>query len=318
MISLKDIYGKYFRIGAAVNENTIVSCKNLILEHFNSLTCENAMKYGNVCDINDNYDFSTADAIYNFACENNIPMRGHALVWHQEIPTERFEKMTPEQLKRRISKHMEIIGERYPKLYAWDVLNEAIDDKHGDFLRDTVWKQKLGNKYYLEVFDAARNKISDVPLFYNDYNEVIPEKCDKIFSLCSELATNGLIDGVGFQCHLNINQHTADDVLRALDKFSGLGVKLHITELDISMIDYDDLTLYDAPTAEMIEKQADLYEGAFKAFRDYSEIIESVTFWCVSDENSWLNYFPIKHKNWPLPFNENHKPKEAFYRIAQF
>jgi endo-1,4-beta-xylanase len=72
-----------------------------------------------------------------------------------------------------------------------------------------------------------------------------------------------------------------------------------------------------SPTAEMMELQERRYEQIFRIFREYSDVIECVTFWGVADDYTWLDHFPVRgRKNWPFLFDERHQPKPSFWKVV--
>jgi endo-1,4-beta-xylanase len=55
---------------------------------------------------------------------------------------------------------------------------------------------------------------------------------------------------------------------------------------------------------------------AFKVFREKKDVITGVTFWNVYDGRSWLNRG--NRKCYPLLFDENLKPKKAYWEVVKF
>ncbi len=319
MKSLKEVYKDYFNIGAAINTSNYKKCKDLIVSQFNTVTCENEMKYSSLCNEREEYDFSGADELYGFAKENGIAIRGHNLVWHQSIPTEHLKTFAPEALWERIKEHITIVSQRYSDVSCWDVINEAVDDKNGLYLRDTVWYEKFGENYIEKIYSLARELIPNVPLVYNDYNEYVPEKREKIVRLAGELKAKGLIDAIGMQGHITIPDYfSIDELKRSIESFGKLGVRLQVTEMDISLPAINDSRTIDEVTPREIEAHAKLYGDVFAVYREYSELIDSVTLWGVSDDQTWLNYaFGGKKRN-GLLFDRNYRPNEAFLRVTEF
>lgn len=319
--TLKDKYKDYFTIGTAVNGINIKGAGNVITEHFNSITCENCMKYGEILKKNGECDFQHADEQYMFAKENNIVMRGHNFVWHNQTPKHIMDN-SREEVIDILRNHMILMNERYGDIiYAWDVVNEAIEDKSDKYLRKSVWKDKLGEDYIKDIFKLARECVSPgTELFYNDYNEYIPEKMAKIERLIKSVnADEKLIDGMGMQCHLNLYYPNIDIVRKAIELYISLGLRIHITEMDLSYYRFDDRSSMDKPTEELEELHAKLYGDYFALFREYKDYIDNVTLWGVTDNYTWLDYFPVHNrKNWPLLFDVDGKPKESFYRVMDF
>ena len=317
-VSLKDVYKNYFKIGAAVNNRCLDNDKQLILKHFSSVTCEYEMKFAGLRRRDLTFDFANADKIYNFATENGIEVRGHNFVWHQGIYPDVFETLSKERLLQLLQEQMTTAGERYSKISSWDVLNEAISDDWNGWLRDTVWHRKLGDDYFMTVYKMARRLLPDKKLVYNDFNEYEAPKRKNMIKLLNFLKAEGLIDVIGMQCHININTCTADALKQAFEDFSRLGLPIQVTEIDVGLPEMNDPTPLSQMSAEMIEKQAALYQQLFAIMRQYSEIIESATLWGVRDDQSWLNNFHFKRDCTALLFDKNGDPTEAFYRITQF
>jgi endo-1,4-beta-xylanase len=178
----------------------------------------------------------------------------------------------------------------------------------------------IGPDYISKAFEYARRAAPEALLFYNDYNETVPAKRDKIYQLVKNLKEQGApIDGIGLQGHWNIFKPSLEEIESAIAKYASLGLKLQITELDVSMFGFEDRrTDLSAPTSEMLDRQADFLGGVFKILRKYQGIITGVTFWGVADDRTWLDYFPIPRKNWPLLFDTQHQPKKAFWEIVEF
>lgn len=324
--SLAKVYQDYFHIGAAVNTKTIQTAEQLLATQFNSITAENDMKFALVHPEKDLYTFENADKILAFAKKHNMHMRGHTLVWHNQTTDWVFEDgdkpASRELLLERMKQHIDTVVGRYKgDIYCWDVVNEVIDDKNGQFLRDSKWLSQVGEDFIAKAFHFAHEADPNALLFYNDYNESTPEKRDKIVKLIKGLKADGVpIHGMGLQGHWNLNTATLDNIKAAIEAYAALDVVLHVTELDISVFDHEDerkdLT---APTAEMLEKQAVRYEQIFKLFREYKDHVKSVTFWGAGEDYTWLDNFPVVgRKNWPFVFDEKHQPKSSFWNIAKW
>ncbi|HWT75915.1 MAG TPA: endo-1,4-beta-xylanase [Mobilitalea sp.] len=321
MIGLKEKYQDYFKIGAAVNTGTIETHSELLKKHFNSLTCENETKFANAHKEEDNYNFRKSDKIVKFARENHFAMRGHTFTWHNQTPRWVFENADKEILLNRLKSHMSIVGKRYEKdFYCWDVVNEAIEDKEDLVFRESPWSQIIGEDFMDYAFRFAKEILPSTDLYYNDYNESQVPKRDKIYDTVKSMIDRGIpIDGVGLQCHVNIYSPSLDQMKSAVEKYAKLGLKLQVTELDVSMYKHDDTIKLEKPSKDLLELQAKYYGDLFAIFREYKDVIDNVTLWGVADDATWLDNFPVRNrKNWPLLFDENHQPKEALLRIMDF
>ncbi|WP_088102732.1 endo-1,4-beta-xylanase [Halalkalibacter urbisdiaboli] len=325
--SLHSVYQDYFKIGAAVNSVTIDSQKSLLAKHFNSITAENEMKFELLHPTEHQYTFERADEIAAFAKQNGMKMRGHTLVWHNQTPdwvftNEAGAPASRELLLQRMEHHITTVMERYKEqIYSWDVVNEAISDDASEFLRPSKWLDIIGEDFIAKAFEVAHKVDPNVSLFYNDYNESHPEKREKIYRLVKSLVEKEIpIHGVGLQAHWNLSRPTLEEIRAAIERYASLGLQIQITEMDVSVYDWEDRrTDLTQPTEEMKERQEQLYEQIFQLFREYRDVISSVTFWGVADDYTWLDDFPVRgRKNWPFVFNEQHHAKGSFWKIVNF
>lgn len=331
---LKDYYQKYFPIGVAVRPSNLRGDEaKLVLQQFNSLTAENAMKMAPIHPEPNRYAWSNADSIVAFAQQNGLRMRGHCLCWHNQTPQWFFKDSTgknvsKEVLLQRLKDHITTVVSRYKgKLYAWDVVNEAISDKPDEYLRPSIWYQICGEDYIAKAFEYAHAADPNAILFYNDYNEINASKRDKIYKLVKSLKDAGVpIGGVGLQGHWAINEPSRQQLDSTLKKFSDLGLKLQITELDISVYPKEhnarERRPEDADTTfseEKEKKQIEEYKMCFELFRKYRGVISGVTFWNISDRSSWLDNFPVRgRKDYPLLFDRNLQPKKVYRDVVKF
>ncbi|WP_373233260.1 endo-1,4-beta-xylanase [Cohnella sp.] len=322
---LYEAFKGFFDIGAAVNSRTIIQAGDLIANHYNSLTAENEMKFVSVHPAEDTYTFEEADKIAAFASKNGMKMRGHTLVWHNQTSDWLFQEddgspVSRDKLLARLKSHIETVVNRYKEdIYAWDVVNEVITDEESVALRSTKWLDIAGPSYIAKAFEYAHEADPKALLFYNDYNESNPLKRDKIYNLVKSLLDQGVpIHGVGLQAHWNLYDPGLNDIRAAIEKYASLGLRLQLTELDVSVFRFDDKREdLVAPTEEMMENQAGRYESLFNLLREYRDSIDAVTFWGAADDYTWLNDFPVRgRKNWPFLFDENHKPKDSFWSVV--
>lgn len=331
---LKDFYSDYFTIGVAVSPWALKTDEaQLIRQHFNSITAENAMKMGPIHPKENEYYWSQSDSIVAFAERNNIKLRGHTLCWHNQTPDWMFKDeaentVSKEVLLQRLKDHITTVVSRYKgKIYAWDVVNEAISDKRDEYLRDSPWTTIIGEEFLAKAFEYAHEADPDALLFYNDYNEINPVKREKIIRLVTDLKAAGVpIHGIGLQGHWAVNEPSFTQLDSTLTDFAKTGLQLQITELDISVYlkehqardrkaeDYD--TTF---TATKEQEQIEVYKRCFELFRKHKASISSVTFWNISDRSSWLDNFPVKdRKDYPLLFDKALKPKKAYFEVIKF
>jgi endo-1,4-beta-xylanase len=334
---LKDYYKDYFPIGVAVSVRNITGPDTtLIIRQFNSLTPENAMKMGPIHPEEGRYDWKDADAIVNFATSHGLRIRGHNLCWHEQTPPWLFKDaqgkaVTKEVLLQRLKAHITTVVNRYKgRIYAWDVVNEAVaDNKDPDstrILRNSPWYRICGDEFIAKAFEYAHAADPQAQLFYNDYNTERPEKRQRVYRLLKQLVEAGVpITGVGIQAHWSIFEPSTDDLRTTIDLFSGLGLKVQITELDISVYPWEKERRAlrpgesDAYTPQLQQQQTDQYRKVFSVFREYKGRLNGLTFWNISDKHTWLDDYPVRgRKNYPLLFDTAGKPKKAYWEVVNF
>jgi len=336
-MNLKTAYEPYFKIGAAIsrwNLHTKAHMK-LLTAQFNSFTCENDMKPMYYLDQDENKSdpekynlapaltFEHAIPYLEFAKEQGIAMRGHTLVWHNQTPKwffcEKYNEMYPfadrETILARLESYihgvLDFVQTNYPGIiYAWDVVNEIVDE--GAF-RKSIWSKTVGDDFFIKAFEYARKYVAPgVDLFYNDYETALDWKRDFIIkNVLAPLMGKKLVDGMGMQSHLLMDHPDFNDYRTALEMYGALGLKIHVTELDMHNAD---------PSDESMHALALRYKELFRIYLDAKKSgkanITSVTFWNLLDENSWLSGFR-RETSYPLLFHGKCEAKEAYYEVLK-
>lgn len=326
MKPLKEHFAGKFLVGAAVSEYTIEKDQELLKKHFNSITAENEMKPMHMQSEQGKFDFEVSDKMVQFAEDNGMEVRGHTLVWHNQMPSwfftdENGDDVTRDELLKRMKDHIDAVVTRYKgRIHAWDVVNEAVEDRGEETYRSSKWVDIIGEDFIDYAFKYAHEADPEALLFYNDYNESHPNKREKIYHLVKGMLDRGIpIHGVGLQAHWNLYDPVHQDIEDAIKRYSELGLQLHVTEMDVSMFEFnDERTDVKEPTKEMLHFQAERYERFFDLFTKYSDNVKSVTFWGISDAYTWLDDFPVRgRKNWPFVLDEKGEPKPAYHRIVK-
>ena len=330
--SLKDAYKDYFLIGVAVNQRNVSDEQqaSLVKKEFNSITAENDMKPGEVHPQEGVWNWERADRIADFCRKNGIKLRGHCLMWHSQMADWMFydkkkKFVKKEVLFKRMKEHIQTIMQRYKDIiYCWDVFNEAINDGGRNVkqpLRESNFYKICGNDEYIrKAFEYAREADPNALLFYNDYNECDPAKRDRIYNMVKEMKAAGVpIDGIGMQGHYNIYGPSVEDIKAAVQKYSEIVDHIHVTELDIRINEEMGGQLRFSRnegvkiTNDMKLLQEAKYAELFRVLRNHKDKIDCVTFWNLSDRDSWLG-----QNNYPLPFDSDYKPKNAYRVIRDF
>lgn len=322
--SLCNQYSKFFSVGVAIDAEKINIYKKILEQHFNSITSENNMKFALIHPERNCFDWKEADKLVKYANDNKKYMRGHTLIWHEQLPEwvfdEKSQVVTREFALGIMERHIsEIVSHYKGRVNCWDVVNEVIDDEK-EFLRKTKWLTSIGDDYIDKAFYYAKEADPKGVFFLNDYNGNIKEKQDKIYSLVKKMKQDGVpIDGIGIQGHYSIVYPTLDEIRCEIERYARLGLQVHITELDISLYDYNDRRVgFEVAPLERLKRQEEMYYNIFEIYRKYNDVITNVTVWGVADDYTWLDDFPVKgRKDWPLLFDTQREPKKVLYSLME-
>lgn len=336
-VSIKQSLGDNFLIGTALSEDQIHGREgntlDLVAQQFNSVTAENEMKWERLHPQPDVYEFASADKLAEFADKNEQFFIGHTLVWHAQTPDWVFtnadgSNKSKQALLDLVTEHINTVAGRYVgKVDGWDVLNEAFNED-GSY-RQSKWLEILGPDYIATVFKLAAEAAPNTELYYNDYNLFKPEKRAGVVKMVKSLLERGIkIDGIGIQGHYALDYPDLNELEDSIKAFAALGVKVMITELDVSVLPFpeqahqgadisQDLALqkqYDPYTeglpAEVEQRLADRYKALFALFNKHGESISRVTFWGVHDGQTWRNYWPMQGRtDYPLIIDRNKQVK---------
>src|SRR6185369_4707928 len=340
--ALKDVFKNDFKIGAALNrrQNFEDDARGaeIVKTQFNSITPENILKWALVHPEPARYDFTAPDRFVEFGEKHGMFIVGHTLVWHRQTPTWVFqdEKGNPadrETLLKRLRDHISTVVGRYKgRVNGWDVVNEALNQD--GTMRQSPWLKIIGEDYLEKAFQFAHEADPSAELYYNDYDLELPAKRAGAVKLITKLKAAGVpISGVGLQNHNLMDWPTAADEDATITAFSNLGVKVNITELDVDVLprttkpgaDY----AVDIPVTPQLNPYVDSlpdathallatrYAELFRIYVKHRDAIDRVTFWGVSDGDSWLNNWPMKGRtNYPLLFDRQGQPKPAFKAVT--
>ncbi|HEX4412573.1 MAG TPA: endo-1,4-beta-xylanase [Lacipirellulaceae bacterium] len=343
-LSLKEAFKNNFLVGVALSTPQVMGQEpaslSLAAEQFNAISPENLLKWQEVHPEPKEYQFEPADRYVAFGEQHGMFILGHNLVWHNQTPRWVFEDAAGKPLGRealldRLHDHISTVVGRYKgRITGWDVVNEAIEDD--GTLRKTKWREIVGDDYLEKAFQFAHEADPKAELYYNDYNEWQPAKRRGIKDLVHRLQARGVrIDGLGLQGHWGLTYPSAAEIEDMFQDYSDLGVKLMITELDVTVLpDANrargaDITRNEALRKELdpysdslpsdVEKQlAERYAEIFRIFVKHSDKLKRVTFWGVHDGQSWRNGWPMRGRHdYPMLFDRELKPKPAFEAVIQ-
>ncbi|MBS9461064.1 endo-1,4-beta-xylanase [Flagellimonas sp. 389] len=307
-----------FLVGVAVNPLRVKDSmyKKFYRQEFNSITAENAMKMKSILkgiDSNGNliYDWTRSDIIVDFAESNNINVHGHALIWHESIPDflQGFSG-TNKEFELLIKTYVTDVVTRYKgKVGSWDVVNEAIGDNTST-LRNSLFLERMGEDYVKKCFQYARNADASVKLLYNDYNLVSDQKKQEgTFALIDHLKKNNLIDGVGYQMHINFDAPSKSEIQSATNQIVKRKLLVHFSELDVKVNPNGNINQFSKQRAlaqrNKVQDVVSVYNDIPKAYK------YALTIWGLKDNDSWI-ITRYGNKDWPLLFDDSFTKKEAY------
>ena len=342
--ALKDAFKDHFLIGAALNESQFTEQNPaqtaLIKKHFNSITPENVLKWEVVHPDPDHFNFTPSDRYVEFGTKNGMVIIGHTLVWHSQTPKWVFEDASGKPLDRdalliRMSNHIHgVVGRYKGRIKGWDVVNEALAENGS--LRETPWLKIIGEDYLVKAFEFAHAADPDAELYYNDYALENPAKRNGAIKLVKKLHAAGVkITGIGTQTHAKMTSPSPQLVDDTLTAFGKLGVKVMVTELDVDVLpgagssQSADVSLRAAQSPALNpytnglpdsvqQALAKRYAELFAVFVKHSDVVDRVTFWGVTDGDSWLNGWPVPGRtSHPLLFDRACNPKPAFDAVIK-
>ena len=297
-------------VGAAVQSNFLGDGRytGVLARHFNYLTAEYEMKWDPVERTRGANDFSAGDAIVAYGQASGMQIKGHALIWHGSVPGW-VGGLSAADLRAAFESHIRSVAGHYQgRVRAWDVVNEALADD-GSGLRDTVFRQKLGDQYIADAFRLARQADPRALLFYNDYGgEGLNQKSDRIYDLVQGLRAQGVpIDGVGLQMHISATNPPGDGSIAAnMSRLASLGLSVNISEMDVRIRDLP------GTLQARLNTQKSVYHSIVGVCVAEPRC-DGVTFWGFTDAHSWINgQFGADN---PLLFDEQYAAKPAYFGV---
>jgi endo-1,4-beta-xylanase len=339
--TLVDATAGLFNIGVGISDRISESPGDwpLLTNQFRVVTPENCLKPNPVQVVEGKFNFALPDAFVSFAISNRIQIVGHCLVWAKDDRTPPWfyrdgtNAASRELLLQRMKLHIDAVVSRYRgRIAMWDVVNEALDDGT-NFLRPSGWTAACGEDFIGKAFEYTHAADPQALLIYNDYNNELPGKREKLVRLVRLLREKRVpLHAIGLQGHYEIDRLPLQDIEATLAAMRELGMKVVVSELDIDVIPRsrwwadggkyrDELSKLDpyrdGCPPEILQRQAEQYAQLFRLFRKYSDVIARVSFWNLHDGQSWLNGFPWRRVNHPLLFDRQGKPKPAFDAVLK-
>ena len=343
-LSLKNALKGKFLIGVAINERQALgfdtAAIKIVKQHFNSVVAENCMKSEVIEPLEGKFDFTKSDQFVKFGKQNKMFIIGHTLIWHSQVPAWFFvdqngKDVSREVLIERMRKHITTVVGRYKgQVNGWDVVNEALED-------DGSWRQSkfyriIGEDYVKLAFQFAHEADPKAELYYNDYSMAHLGRRNAVVKMIKKLREQGIkVDGIGMQGHLTMSFPTIESEEKSIIAFGNLGVKVMITEMDLTVIPFPNQNVgADVSMNYEYKKEMNPYPDSlpdsvatlwnnrmadfFRLFLKHHDKISRVTICGVSDAQTWRNNWPIPgRKDYPLLFDRNYQPKPIVETICK-
>jgi endo-1,4-beta-xylanase len=322
------------RIGSAVSPTDLTTgdYAQVAGDQFSVVTPENEMKWQVVEPTQGVEDWSGGDNLVAFAEAHGQLVRGHTLLWHNQLPTWLTDGVTDNtistaQLRDILHQHItDEVTHFKGKIWQWDVANEMFanswdpnplpDGINGD----DFWVSHLGEGIIADAFRWAHQADPKALLFYNDYNiageDGTNAKSDAVYAWVQQMRAQGVpIDGIGEQGHLDTQYGFSGARMRDdLARYASLGLKVAITEADVRT--FVDSAATQAPTDQL---------GTFAQPFEFSEMMQaclavpaciSFTVWGISDAVSWVPGFFTGEGDATL-YDVNLSPKQAYTTLHE-
>ncbi|KYF77853.1 endo-1,4-beta-xylanase, partial [Sorangium cellulosum] len=301
--------------GGGLNNNDY---KRVAAAEHNYVTAENEMKWDSVEPNAGQFSWGAADNIVNWAVSNRMQVKGHTLVWHNQLPGWASSLSGATQVEQAMRRHIEgVMGHFKDRIHSWDVVNEAVltDSDTGvgnPRMRPSVFFNALGDRFLDLAFEIAREQDPTAKLYYNDYSiDALNDKADYVYEMVKGMVERGVpIDGVGFQMHIGPpnNEAGGADVEANLRRFSELGLEVLISEMDINR----------CSNQVTAEEQLAYYHDIVAACFQLPKCV-GITFWGINDGRSWLNSWSGAlcngQSSQSLLFNDQYQKKETYNKV---
>ncbi|HET9171670.1 MAG TPA: endo-1,4-beta-xylanase [Actinospica sp.] len=327
--SLRDLAARIgLRFGTAVipTDLTTPSYAAVLAEQFSVVTPGNAMKWGSVEPVQGQFDWSDADTLVAFAERHGQLVRGHTLLWHNQLPTwltagVQDGTISASELAALLKQHVFTEVTRYRgRIWQWDVANEFfLDADPSGIDPNNFWIANLGPEIISDAFRWAHEADPHALLFFNDYNiageDGTNAKSDAVYAwLRTQLAQGVPIHGVGDQGHLDTQYGFPTQMAADLQRYADLGLRVAITEADVR-------TFVDGPTTQVptdhLATFAQPYEFSqmLQAALSVPECV-SFTCWGFCDADSWIPGF-FTGEGYGTLYDVNLEPKPVFFDLQR-
>ncbi len=293
---------------------------------FSVVTPGNEMKWQVVEPTQGTYDWSGADRLVTFAEQHGQRVRGHTLLWHNQLPDWLTTgvangTISNAELSDLLHKHItDEVTHFKGKIWQWDVANEFFTDSNPSMINpNDFWVSHLGTGVIAQAFRWAHAADPHALLFYNDYNiageDGTNAKSDAVYAWVTQMQAQGVpINGIGDQGHLDTQYGFPTQMRQDLQRYADLGLRVAITEADVR-------TFVDSPTTQVPTDHLATFAHPY----EFSEMLKaclavraciSFTVWGFGDADSWVPGF-FTGEGYATLYDVNLQPKQAVADMQQ-
>lgn len=317
--------------------NTVGNLYNMFINEYNiivndskdilTLSSKESL-FDNNHDINPNasFDFSELNNIFSFARDHNKKIKLHTFLFHNDVPAllkSEVDKVSDPSTKRKMvlefldlyaSKLEEFCFNNNFDLAQVTALNEIANNSldNDNILRDSFWSESIGNDYYIEVLKILKKHFPNTTLIYNEYNEFIPYKKDRMCKIIDSIKAYeekygiNLLDGIGLESHYEdyiqdktgVRKFEKEDLLSlimSISKYSDK--KVYVTEYDYINHDRNNTNEF---SQEYILSML-------------SKISDGIMFWNPSDKITWYHCYDANLEPYDATLVNSDGTKKALF-----
>jgi len=262
---------------------------------YSIITPESSMKWDAMNPLPGAFTFADMDNLMRFAEVNSLSVRGHPLVWHRSLPSW-VEATNPDDREVHMREFITRVMSRYRDgIDFWDVVNEPLNDADGN-IRQSIWYEAMGESYIDTAFIQARELDPNAVLVLNEFDiGFAGPKFDGLVGLIDRLQSRSVpVDAIGFQMHVFASYDQFDELAANMAAIAERGLDIHVTELDVAMVD-----------GSTNAQQAAVYAGVIETCRAQPRCTVLQT-WGFTDRYSFRTFLD------PLYFDRSYQTKEAY------
>ena len=239
----------HFEFGTAINRNAFGTgkkkfaptvqdrYKQMLLENFNAVVPEGAMKWHNIEPEQGQTNYDNADAIVEWAIENDLFIRGHCIYWGRDRLVPDWQKnLDDDALRRAIAERARDYMTRFRGKVTEHDMNNEMTHCH-------YYANRLGREIRLQMFKWCQQADPDARLYVNDYNIISGGGTNRYVRQIKQFLEAGApVGGIGVQGHFG-GKVNGPAVKAKLDRLAQFNLPIKITEYDANTADPNARTL---------------------------------------------------------------------------